>query len=379
MTRAYMLASALECAGAEVEIVGSLGPGEHVYPDPPPGLPVIPVPQSPFARRVVATRRAASGAILYAVKPRATSLGVALLCRAGRPVWVDVDDWEAIFDGEPVERSTESAAAKVHGAYFRARRLARSLRSLRNLDHSFHSRRMQPWMKRADAVTANTRFLAERYGATYLPSGKDTNVFDPARYDADECRSQLGLGGVRVVMFPGTVRPHKGLEDVLAAFESLSWEDARLVLVGGREVGDAPAEELARRWPRYVIRLPRFSTEQMPAVVAAAHVVVAPQRDTHAARAQFPMKLTDAMAMAKPIITTRVGDIPEVLDGAAFVVPPSSPEAIAAALRDAFERPDHARRLGEEARRRCVERYSVEALGKTLAGVLAGATARSPR
>jgi glycosyltransferase involved in cell wall biosynthesis len=152
-----------------------------------------------------------------------------------------------------------------------------------------------------------------------------------------------------------------------------------LVLVGGREVGDAPAEELARRWPRYVIRLPRFSTEQIPAVVAAAHVVVAPQRDTHAARAQFPMKLTDAMAMAKPIITTRVGDIPEVLDGAAFVVPPSSPEAIAAALRDAFERPDHARRLGEEARRRCVERYSVEALGKTLAGVLAGATARSPR
>jgi glycosyltransferase involved in cell wall biosynthesis len=152
-----------------------------------------------------------------------------------------------------------------------------------------------------------------------------------------------------------------------------------LVLVGGREAGDDHAEELARRWPRWVVRLPRFASAQMPGVVAAAHVVVAPQRDTHAARAQFPMKLTDAMAMAKPIITTSVGDIPEVLDGAAFVVPPSSPEAIAAALREAFERPDHARRLGAEARRRCVERYSVDAIGNTLAGLLSSLTARSPR
>ena len=379
MTRAYLLAAALERAGVEPEIVGSLGPGERVYPDPPPGLRVIPVPQSPFARRAVATRRAASGSILYAVKPRATSLGVALLCRAGRPVWVDVDDWEAIFDGEPVEWSTNAAAvARARGAFFRARRFSHSLRNLRNLDHSFHSRRMQPWMKRTDAVTANTRFLVERYRAVYLPSGKDTRVFDPARFDADRCRSELGLAGFRVVMFPGTARPHKGLEDVLAALDSLSWGDVRLVLVGGREVGDAHAEDLARRWPGWVVRLPRFTSAQMPGVVAAAHVVVAPQRDTHAARAQFPMKLTDAMAMAKPIITTSVGDIPEVLDGAAFVVPPSSPDAIAAALRDAFERPDHARRLGEEARRRCVERYSVDALGVTLAGLLA-ATARSRR
>lgn len=380
MTRAYLLASALERAGVEPEIVGSLAPGECVYPEPPPGLRVIPVPQSPFARRVRATRRAATGAILYAVKPRVTSFGAALMCRAGRPVLLDVDDWEAIFDAEPAERTAEPpAVARARATFFRARRFARSLRNLRNLDHSFYSRRMQRWVGRADAVTANTRFLVERYGAVYLPSGKDTRVFDPARFDAGRCRSELGLDGFRVVMFPGTVRPHKGLEDVLAALDLLSWNDLRLVLVGGREVGDDHAEELACRWPRWVVRLPRFSSERMPEVVAAAHVVVAPQRDTHASRGQFPMKLTDAMAMAKPIITTRVGDIPEVLDGAAFVVPPSSPEAIAAALREVFERPEHANRLGAEARRRCVERYSVDVLGATLAGLLSTITARSPR
>jgi glycosyltransferase involved in cell wall biosynthesis len=48
-------------------------------------------------------------------------------------------------------------------------------------------------------------------------------------------------------------------------------------------------------------------------VVAAAHVVVVPQRDGPVSRAQFPMKLADAMALAKPILCTAVGDVPEVV------------------------------------------------------------------
>jgi glycosyltransferase involved in cell wall biosynthesis len=44
-----------------------------------------------------------------------------------------------------------------------------------------------------------------------------------------------------------------------------------------------------------------------------AHVVVVPQRDGPVSRAQFPMKLADAMALAKPILCTAVGDVPEVV------------------------------------------------------------------
>jgi glycosyltransferase involved in cell wall biosynthesis len=67
-------------------------------------------------------------------------------------------------------------------------------------------------------------------------------------------------------------------------------------------------------------------------VVAAADVVVIPQRDTPVARAQFPMKLTNAMAMAKPILSTRVGDIPHILEHAGYLVSPEAPDEIAKAI-----------------------------------------------
>ena len=46
-------------------------------------------------------------------------------------------------------------------------------------------------------------------------------------------------------------------------------------------------------------------SEMMPEIVSAADVIVVPQRNTPAAQAQFPLKLTDGMAMAKPILATQ--------------------------------------------------------------------------
>ncbi len=367
MTRAYVIAGALRTIDIQPEIVGALAPGARAYPQPPPDIVVKAVSARSFVARAIETRRVARGDLLYAIKPRATSLGIALLTGWGRPVVVDVDDGEATF--QPRHAADGTAWPRRH-----ARHARRVLRRFGNPDHPAFSHWMESLASQADVITANTHLLAERFRAVYVPSGKDTTRFDPSRFDADACRRALGLGGVRVIMFPGTVRPHKGLDDVVAALERLQWPDARLVIVGGREVGDEHAERLARQHPDLVTRLGRYSMDEMPAVIAAAHVVVAPQLDEPSSRAQFPMKLTDAMAMAKPIVSTRVGDIPEVLDGAAYLVPPSSPDAIAAALTEIFAGPDEAARRGHEARRRCVETYSFDAIGRVLRGVITRAT-----
>ncbi len=361
MTRAYVLAGALRTIGARVEIVGALPEGERVYPDPPDGTVVRAFPERSFVERVLDAQELATGDVLYAIKVRASSMGVALLIRRGRPLIVDADDWESVV-----------APPGNTGGW--ARRARRRVRRAVNPDHPRYSHWMESLLPRVDAVTANTRFLADRYGAVLVPSGKDTTLFDPSRYDPAAARRALGLADFRVIMFPGTVRDHKGVEDVVAALDLLGWQDARLVLVGGREVGDQLAQRLAGRHPHRVVRLRHFGADEMPRVIAAAHVVVAAQRDTPSARAQFPMKLTDAMAMAKPIVATRVGDIPETLDGAAWLVTPSSPREIADALAAVFAEPGEARRRGDEARRRCVERASLESIGSTLRDVLIAAS-----
>ncbi len=103
----------------------------------------------------------------------------------------------------------------------------------------------------------------------------------------------------------------------------------------------------------------------MPDLIAAAHIVIVPQRDTLETRAQFPLKLTDGMAMAKPVLSTRVGDIPKILGDTGYLVEPACPEQIAEQIQSIFQDLESANQRGIKARERCVEHYSIEAMAST--------------
>jgi glycosyltransferase involved in cell wall biosynthesis len=367
MTRAYFIGRVLQHLGCDVEVVGHLPRGDTIYPRPPAGLPVSPVDGSfPGVIRSVSIR--IDGDIAYAIKPLPTSFGAALLARQrrGTPIVLDIDDNELLLrSGRPKRRRG--------GGWLR-----RAVRGVRHLPRVVTNQRSRPWawwmekrLPRADAITTNNRALQEKFGGALLRGGKDTDLFDPSRFDDDDARRALGLDGNFVVMFPGTAREHKGLEDVLVAMDRLGDDRARLVIVGGREIGREYAEELARRWPQWVRVLPPRGVDDMPATLAAAHVVVVAQRDVGIARSQFPIKLTDAMAMARPIITTRVGDIPDIVGDTAWIVPASSPDDIASALREIVSDPLRAHRRGETARRRCIATLGMDSAAEVIGEVVA--------
>ena len=171
-------------------------------------------------------------------------------------------------------------------------------------------------------------------------------------------------------MFPGAPRPYKGVEDILRALDQLNCSDYRLVIVGGSPY-DKYDDSLIEKWGKWIIKLPSCPYEQMPDIVAAAHVIIVPQRDVPAARAQFPLKLTDGMAMAKPILATKVGDIPEILGDTGYLVDPGSSEQMAEQLTLIFQDLEAANRRGQRAQQRCAERYSVAAMADCLQTVLA--------
>jgi glycosyltransferase involved in cell wall biosynthesis len=107
----------------------------------------------------------------------------------------------------------------------------------------------------------------------------------------------------------------------------------------------------------------------VPEIIAAADVVVVPQRRTPASEGQMPAKLFDAMAMARPVVATDVCDMRAALGGCGWIVPPGDPERLAGAIAEALDDPEKARSAGAAARKRCVERYSWDAMDRTLAGV----------
>jgi len=364
--RAFLLGQVLQKLGYGVEIVGFLF-GEALYAVPPGDMSVKAIPGCNYPAFLGAARtllNTLTGDLIYAVKPKPTSFGLALLNRlyTRRPLLLDMDDWELSWHGGEAWRYAPSP-----------RQLARDIvkpgGALRFPDHPLYLAGMERLVGWADALTVDTTFLQQRFGGVYLPNGKDTDLFNPIAYDAIASRQRYGLTDYRVLMFPGAPRPHKGLEDLLVALEKLNQPDLRLVIVGGNPYDDYD-DRLLQQWGHWIIKLPKFSADEMPAVLAAAHVIVVPQRDTAIARAQFPLKLTDGMAMAKPILSTRVGDIPMILGDAGYLVDADAPDQLAAQIQWIFDHPEEAIAKGLAARTKCVEQYSVTAMAIALAPIL---------
>ena len=300
-----------------------------------------------FAGRASALARLADGDILYASKLRPTSFGIGLLARVRRrrPLVLDIDDWELGF----------FLRSGVWGTVGRALNLS-------NPNGLPWTWLMERLVGRADALTVGSRFLERRFGGTLLPHVRDTESWNPARFDRAAARAALGAGDRRVVMFLGTPRGHKGVDDLVAAASTLG--DRVMLAIVGADLSSAAA----RRWSAMAgVRVfGEVAFDEAPRWLVGADVVAVPQRETPDTVGQVPAKLFDAMALARPIVSTRVSMIPEILDGCGVLVPPGDVGALADALRRLLDDPGGAAALGREARARCEAHYSFRAARERL-------------
>lgn len=364
--RPFLLSQALKLLNHEVEIVGFNFSSDPPIA-PPEDVPIITIPARNYPYFFKSAKQLLDrldGDIIYAYKLKPTSFGLALLKKLyrRRPVILDIDDWELSLHGG--DRYQYRPSLKQL-----ARDLLKSNGALRYPEHPAYLQWIESFVSRADAVTVHTEFMRSRFGGIYLPNGKDTHLFDPSLYDSQVSRERYQLTPYKILMFPGAPRPYKGLEDVLIALDQLQNPELRLVIVGGSPYDDYD-QQLMSKWGHWIIKLPPLPAQTMPEVVAAADLVVVPQRDESNAKAQFPLKLTDGMAMAKPILATRVGDIPTILGDTGYLVNPSSPEQIAATLQEIFQDLETANQRGQKARERCIQNYSIEVMAEILAKVI---------
>jgi glycosyltransferase involved in cell wall biosynthesis len=132
-----------------------------------------------------------------------------------------------------------------------------------------------------------------------------------------------------VILFFGLLRPYKGIDTLLEAFRRI--DGAELWVVGNPRMELEPLHQLAAEAPGRVRFLTRFVEDaEIPALMRAADVVVLPYRD-----AEHSGVLYAALAFGKPLVLSAVGGFPEVAEqGAARLVPPEDPRALAAALAE---------------------------------------------
>jgi glycosyltransferase involved in cell wall biosynthesis len=132
-----------------------------------------------------------------------------------------------------------------------------------------------------------------------------------------------------VILFFGLLRPYKGLDTLLEAFREV--EGAELWIVGNPRMDVEPLHALAAEAPGHVRFVTRFFEDaEVPAIFRRADVVVLPYRD-----AEHSGVLYTGLAFGKPLVLSAVGGFPELAPtGAARIVPPEDPPALAATLAE---------------------------------------------
>lgn len=207
----------------------------------------------------------------------------------------------------------------------------------------------------ADRVLAVSGPVAD-WVRSHAPSARV--VITPNGVDPDRIHAvSPDRAGSPVVVFVGTLKPWHGVEHLLEA-AALARRPWRV-----RVVGDGPQagvlRDHAERLGLTVDFRGAVSPDEVPRHLEGAAVAVAPYPS---GQDQYfsPLKVLEYSAAALPVVASDVGQLGELVhDGVTgLLVPPSDPEALAAAVDALVSVPNRAERMGLAGRRRVQRQHT---------------------
>ncbi len=214
--------------------------------------------------------------------------------------------------------------------------------------HPWRRRQKKKAIEAADAfiaITETTRrmLIAEGISSdkiTVIPWSLDLKRFRPAPKDT-ALLSQFNLTPDDfVVLFVGRLIPEKGIRDILESIPRVAVrvknKRVRFLFVGDGPLA-AEVRDAERRTPERIRLGPFVPYDQLPALHNLADLFLLPSKAGHKIAEQFGFVLIESMACRKPVITTSVGSIPDVVGDAAFRIEPSRPLDLAIAINHFLE------------------------------------------
>jgi glycosyltransferase involved in cell wall biosynthesis len=248
-----------------------------------------------------------------------------------------------------------------HGVYLRERYIAETSRQdsffLKLLGLRFARRMTELAYTLADQISPccdyNSRWErevgAESHQLETIYYGVDSDVFS-----ADRPVS----ANPRTVVWVGRINPLKDLETLLrAAAETIQRRpDVQFLLYGDADIEDQAYLQICLDLHEELglgdsVKFCGFTDNPAEAFLSGDLVVLSSISEG------FPYSTLEAMLCGRPIVATSVGGLPEQIKGAGTVVEPRNPVALAVAILDILDNPEHCLALGRAARERAMGEF----------------------
>ncbi|WP_240194204.1 glycosyltransferase family 4 protein [Desulfopila inferna] len=198
-----------------------------------------------------------------------------------------------------------------------------------------------------------------------IHGGCDTKAFDPAVVSPERTgelrrKWQLPQGNTPIIMLPGRLTQWKGQDVFIESLALIKDLPFYAICVGETEENSAFTKKLLDRIRRHdledKVRLVGHCSD-MPAALKVADFVVSASSSQPEA---FGKIAIEAMAMSKPVVSTRHGgSLETIVEGeTGWFVAPSDPSQLAEAIKNVLVNPHLIREAGERGRKWVLENFT---------------------
>jgi glycosyltransferase-like protein len=260
-----------------------------------------------------------------------------------------------------------------------------TVRTIHHID-SFRNKRLRNFQDKAVRF-CDHKMVVSKYWQNYLKeklsinaslsyNGVNTDLFNP-RVKGESIREKHDLGDKPVILFVGGLEPRKGLEYLLFAMEHLKKRvpDVKLIVIGKGAFSSNRGE-----CTFFNVLVKRLGIEdcvnfafdidddELPKYYAACDVFALPSR-----MEGWGLSIMEAMATAKPVVATKVGGIPELVDNKVngYLCNPGDSIALAKNIVHLLKNQDVAEEMGKEGLKKA-RSYSWEKTAKKVKSVYEG-------
>jgi len=216
--------------------------------------------------------------------------------------------------------------------------------------------RMKILNKYFDGLMVTSNFLKKYYAKRHitgekilvLPNLVDISIFDNRKFYKFKRNKDIQIG------YCGTPTKKDGINDLLSALQIVLRKNPNsALLVIGDTTGksDLPKlKEISKRLKIYdkVTFTGLVEWERIPCLLNSCDILVLSRPSGRFAEAGFPTKLGEYMACKKPVVATKVGDIPLYLRDQENVLlaEPDDPVSVASKILYLINNPQKAKRIG---------------------------------
>ncbi len=230
-------------------------------------------------------------------------------------------------------------------------------------------------MNRSDALIAVSKYtvteLTNLYGINQnkiqvIYNGVDVDRFKP-RPNKTEIRQDFGLDpNEKIVLFVGRLYHRKGLETLIQSVPPVikEFSNVKFVISGtGFKQKEESLKKLVKELDikNHVTFLGYVPDEKLPLLYATSDIFVLP-----AIYENFPFAILEAQSTGIPVISTKVGGIPEFLVDSenGFLVDPGNSTQITQRLLYLMRNPELAKKMGDNGRKKIEETFDWDLITK---------------